>query len=199
MASYFSAIAPVVERLLARDPADRYQDSRKVARDLRRIRAAMGVAPSLTDFFRLMRGSGEPTLAADTSLPVLLATPKDWEPIIEFAQARRHPSTTEPIHLVTNIREAMTMPLNLEVKGSVTADHRAESPARDLSFRAPQRSAAVAAIEALSPSAFGKRSMRRLPAWEGRASADSLTLYWLGLGIAIAAAVAAVVMASGAG
>lgn len=199
VASYFSAIAPVVERLLARDPADRYQDPRKVARKLRRIRAAMGVTPSLTEFFRLMRGSGEPTQAADTSLPTLLATPKDWEPLIELAQARRRPSTTEPIHLVTDMREALAMPLKLEAKESVTEDHGAESPARDLSFRAPQRSAAVAAIEALSPSAFGKRSMRRLRAGQGRASADSLTLYWIGLGIAIAAAVAAVVMASGAG
>ncbi len=219
VAGYFPEIAPVIAKLLARDPAERMQDPMEVAQHLRRIRAAMGVAPSLIEFSRLVRGHAaeEGAAAADEAVPSLLATPADWEPLI--ARGRGRPSTTKPIRLVSDIREALALPAQgladdpptdsatedhyFEVSGDGVDGTRAvavattpETPPKDLRFGAPRKPAAIAAIEALSPAAqSGRRSPTSIPRRLGDGD-TAAPVYWIALGIAVAIALAIALLAT---
>jgi len=219
VAGYFPEIAPVVSRLLQRDPAERFQDPMEVARALRRIRAAMGVAPSLIEFSRLVRGhaSEEGSVTSTEEVPSLLATPEDWEPLIEFARGRGRPSSTKPIRLVSDIREALALPaaahadddpptdsatedhffeVEEDVEGTraVAVDMQGNKTPTDLRFGAPRKSEAISAIERLNPAAQGGRSQPFLTAHREQPP-SAAPLYWIALGVSIVIALVIVVLA----
>jgi eukaryotic-like serine/threonine-protein kinase len=84
----FPPLAAVVERLLQRDPQDRYQSALEVAEDLRRIRHDLGPAGDLQQFMRLVRSGRLDPLDRNNSLLQLPALPPqalDWLPLLEIA------------------------------------------------------------------------------------------------------------------
>ena len=84
----FPPIAPIVERLLQREPEDRYQSALDVAEDLRRIRHDLGPAGDLQQFMRLVRsGRLDPQDRMNSllQLPALPPQALDWLPLLEIA------------------------------------------------------------------------------------------------------------------
>jgi len=84
----FPPMGPVVERLLQRDPHDRYQSALEVAEDIRRIRHDLGPAGDLQQFMRLVRsGRLDPMDRMNSllQLPALPAQAMDWLPLLEIA------------------------------------------------------------------------------------------------------------------
>ncbi len=87
-AQRFPAIAPVLERLLQRDPAARYQTALEVADALRAIRHEMARGGDMLQFVRLVRaGRVEPEHRHDSLLgfPALPRDSEDWGPLLKVA------------------------------------------------------------------------------------------------------------------
>jgi len=84
----FPAIAPILERLLQRDPDQRYQTALEVADALRSIRQDLGPGGDLLQFMRLVRaGRLEPEDRHDSLLafPALPRDTEDWMPLLKVA------------------------------------------------------------------------------------------------------------------
>jgi len=84
----YPPIGPIVERLLQRDPEDRYQSALEVAEDLRRIRHDLGPAGDLQQFMRLVRSGRldpEDRMHSLLQLPALPPQAHDWLPLLEIA------------------------------------------------------------------------------------------------------------------
>jgi serine/threonine protein kinase len=93
----FPQLGPIVQRLLQREPDDRYQSALKVADKLRRIRAEIGASGDLLQFSRLVRaGRLEPEHRQGSliALPALPMEAVDWEPLISVAAGEGGPPTS---------------------------------------------------------------------------------------------------------
>ncbi len=85
---YFPELVPVVEKLLQRDPDERYQSALEVAGELRQIRNKIGASGDLLQFSRLVRAGRLEPADREGSLIALPALPLgalDWEPLIAVA------------------------------------------------------------------------------------------------------------------
>ena len=124
----FAPIAPIVERLLQRDPQDRYQSALEVAEDLRRIRHDLGAAGDLQQFMRLVRsGRLEPQdrMHSLLQLPALPPQAHDWLPLLEIASDDGS-GTQDDVPPVSEGPEQLgPAPSDPDLSEDISADHDA--------------------------------------------------------------------------